>query len=314
MNSAGVAVFWDFDNIRGSTDQICLYADAILSYSKSFGIIKYLGCCAVWSSVSPNIQEALVAHGFILVQNPTSEPNAADNALADQLLSIFKQGTTISDFVLITNDHGFLYHMGVVHAQGARVHLITSQSVKKQEFLGRAAQHWKVDDLVKKHEHDFDTKCYASEEWKNRQNIRRTEVFKLWQTAIADQLPKIEAEVRRMIIGRLKNPPPRPPELTDDKLAILGLERWTQVHQSGLLQANTAEYLSSELGLPIEMVEDILDELLHPNIYYYSNKITPKTIKCEYCNRMFRKQIDLNQHFAIVHGNAIKSKNEKMAS
>ncbi|OLS24502.1 MAG: hypothetical protein HeimC3_19320 [Candidatus Heimdallarchaeota archaeon LC_3] len=303
MAGTGVAIFWDFDNIRSTPDQICIYADAILTYAKNLGITKYLGCSAVWNTVSKYIQEVLVAHGFILVQNPIKEPNSADNALAEQLLNIFKQDKiNISDFILITNDRGFLYHMGVIHAQKAKVHLITSQDIKSQEFLNRAAFQCNIEEIIAKVSDSKDKICYGTSDWKRKQEDRRMEVFSIWQQSISDQIPVILNEIRKIVLNRLKNPPPKPKDLKEDQILILGLERWKQVHQTSLLQQTTIEFLSTELNLSQEIIEDILREILES--YENSNGKEKSYIKeyhCEECDKYFKKELDLNQHNAVIH-------------
>ena len=303
MASTGVAVFWDFDNIRSSPDQICLYADTILSYAKNLGISKYLGCSAVWSTVSKYIQEVLVAHGFILIQNPNTEPNSADNALAEQLLSIFKQdGVNISDFVLITNDRGFLYHMGVIHAQGAKVHLITSQNIKSQEFLNRAAYQWNIEDLLLKNSENENNICFGTLEWKNKQEKRRKDILDIWKESISEQIPIINNEIRKLVLNRLKNPPPKPKSLNDEQFAVLGLDKWKQVHQTSLIQSSTHEFLSTELGLPQELIEDVLIDIskIYENSFKNSNN-EKKEYYCDLCDKYFKKESDLRQHTAVIH-------------
>jgi hypothetical protein len=303
LGSTGVAIFWDFDNVRSSPDQICFYADAILSYANNLGILKYQGGSAVWNTVSPFIQEVLVAHGFILVQNPSVEPNAADNALAEQLLGIFKQkNVNISDFVLITNDRGFLYHMGVIHAQGAKVHLITSQNIKSQEFLNRAAVQWNIDELLDKYLGNKNKVCYGTKEWKQKQKQRRSEIFSIWQESIAEQIPNIINEIRKTVLNRLKNPPPKPKTLNEEQLSILGLDKWKHVHQSSLMQAETAEFLSTELNLSQELIEDIIKDIVESmELTKKDSNDLKKEFFCSKCNKPFKKQTDLNQHNIVTH-------------
>jgi hypothetical protein len=310
LGSTGVAIFWDFDNVRSSPDQICFYADVILSYANNLGILKYQGGSAVWNTVSPFIQEVLVAHGFILVQNPSVEPNAADNALAEQLLGIFKQkNVKISDFVLITNDRGFLYHMGVIHAQGAKVHLITSQNIKSQEFLNRAAVQWNIDELLDKHLGNKNKVCYGTNEWKQKQKQRRSEIFSIWQESIGEQIPNIINEIRKTVLNRLKNPPPKPKTLSEEQLSILGLDKWKHVHQSSLMQEETAEFLSSELNLSQELIEDIIKDIIDsmekPKKESNDQK---KEYLCTKCNKFFEKKTDLDLHNAATHQATLNDK------
>ena len=313
VKSSGVAVLWDYDNVRSSTGYICQYADTIISYAKSIGIIKYLGCSAVWSTVSTVEKETLVAHGFELIQNPKQHQNATDLVIADQIMDILKQKRVkISDYVLVTNDKDFIYHIGLIHAQRAKVHLITSQKVKDKEFLNKVVKKSDINDLISKIRNNHKMKCYATQEWKNRQEHYRTKIFELYIHQINQILPKLVSDIRNLVLKRFKNPPPKPENIDYQQFALLGYERWKDVHLSNLLQPLFLEYLSIELQLPLDFLEDIMKEIV--SSYQATNSLTKrptnnnhKKFLCEKCNKSFKKQIDLNQHAVTVHELSINS-------